>query len=69
MKKIILLLIVGLTVFSCEGSGNSEDGSGGSEYCSYNGHTLHVGEKGGCYYINSSGDKVYVDKSYCKNCY
>ncbi|CEJ68689.1 hypothetical protein BN1195_00978 [Chryseobacterium oranimense G311] len=68
MKKIILLLIIGLTVFSCEGSGNS-DGSGGSEYCSYNGHTLHTGEKGGCYYINSSGDKVYVDKSYCKGCY
>ena len=65
MKKIILLLIIVVAASSCEGSNNSDS----SEYCSYNGHTLHVGEKGGCYYMNSSGDKVYVDKSYCKSCY
>lgn len=25
-----------------------------------------TGPKGGCYYINSSGKKVYVDHKYCK---
>lgn len=25
-----------------------------------------VGAKGGCYYINSSGNKSYVDKKYCE---
>ena len=60
MKKIILLLIIGLATASCD------DSSGG---CSYSGHTLRVGDKGGCYYVNSSGNKVYVDKNHCKNCY
>lgn len=66
MKKILLLLLIVVTVSSCEGSGSSSDNS---EFCSYNGKALHVGEKGGCYYINSTGNKEYVDKSYCKNCY
>jgi endonuclease YncB( thermonuclease family) len=26
-----------------------------------------VGEKGGCYYLNSSGKKSYVDKKFCAN--
>lgn len=60
MKKIILLLIIGGIAAACDG------GSGG---CSYSGHTLHVGDQGGCYYINSSSNKVYVDKSHCHNCY
>ncbi|MEN9612945.1 MAG: hypothetical protein RLZZ628_3759 [Bacteroidota bacterium] len=28
--------------------------------------TYLLGKKGGCYYINSKGSKVYVDKSFCK---
>lgn len=28
--------------------------------------TFLKGPKGGCYYLNSSGNKVYVDHSYCK---
>lgn len=37
-------------------------------YCgSYNGIRLITGPKGGCYYINSNGNKTYVDRSYC-NC-
>lgn len=59
MKKIILLLACVIMLVSCDGNSG----------CSYNGHTLHVGDKGGCYYTNSSGDKVYVDKSKCKGCY
>lgn len=32
----------------------------------YNGRSLTIGPKGGCYYINSNGNKTYVDRSYCK---
>lgn len=31
----------------------------------YNGKQLYRGPKGGCYYINSNGNKTYVDRSYC----
>jgi hypothetical protein len=35
--------------------------------CTYNGHQLFVGKRGGCYYY--SGDlKEYVDRSYCSGC-
>ncbi|SKC04263.1 hypothetical protein SAMN05660477_02606 [Soonwooa buanensis] len=35
--------------------------------CTYNGHSLYVGKRGGCYYY--SGDsKVYVDRDYCIGC-
>lgn len=29
------------------------------------GRQLHVGPRGGCYYINSRGNKTYVDRSEC----
>jgi hypothetical protein len=29
------------------------------------GHQYHQGARGGCYYYNSSGNKVYVDRSLC----
>lgn len=32
----------------------------------YNGRSLNIGPRGGCYYINSNGNKTYVDRSYCK---
>lgn len=60
MKKIILLLIIISPFTSCESNDN-----GG---CSYNGHTLYTGSKGGCYYLSSGGNKEYVDKSYCSGC-
>lgn len=44
------------------GSGTSSGGCG-----TYNGHTLHKGSDGGCYYINSSGNKTYVERNKC-NC-
>ena len=31
----------------------------------YNGKQLYRGPKGGCYYINSNGNKTYVDRSFC----
>jgi uncharacterized protein YxeA len=35
--------------------------------CTYNGHTLYVGKRGGCYYMAGSS-KEYVDRSYCSSC-
>lgn len=31
----------------------------------HNGEQLYLGPKGGCYYINSNGNKTYVDRSEC----
>lgn len=31
----------------------------------YNNRQLYVGPRGGCYYINSNGNKTYVDRSLC----
>lgn len=35
--------------------------------CTYNGHTLFIGKRGGCYYM-AGNSKEYVDRSYCSNC-
>jgi hypothetical protein len=39
-------------------------GSGGTTAggcpSSYNGHTVYTGPRGGCYYINSKGNKTYI---------
>ncbi|MFN3784685.1 MAG: hypothetical protein ACK4R6_12245 [Spirosomataceae bacterium] len=32
----------------------------------YNGNITITGPEGGCFYLNSNGNKVYVDRSYCK---
>lgn len=36
--------------------------------CTYNGHTLHRGPRGGCYYYSGSGKKVYVQGVSCGGC-
>jgi hypothetical protein len=36
--------------------------------CTYNGHALHVGKKGGCYYFYDGKKKEYVDRSFCNSC-
>lgn len=38
-----------------------------SQECTYNGRTLYVGKRGGCYY-NTGNSKQYVDRSYCSGC-
>lgn len=38
-----------------------------SNGCTYQGHQLYVGERGGCYYY-SGNSKEYVDRSYCSGC-
>jgi hypothetical protein len=32
----------------------------------YSSHTYYTGPRGGCYYINADGKKIYVDHSYCQ---
>jgi tetratricopeptide (TPR) repeat protein len=39
-----------------------------SRGCSYNGHQLFIGSRGGCYYYSGSS-KQYVDRSNCSGCY
>ncbi|WP_262152671.1 hypothetical protein [Chryseobacterium foetidum] len=38
-----------------------------SKGCTYNGYTLNVGPRGGCFYY-SGNSKEYVDRSYCSGC-
>ena len=38
-----------------------------SKGCTYNGHALTLGPRGGCYYYSGSS-KEYVDRSYCSGC-
>ena len=72
--KTRLFLLFALIIISCSSGSSNDDNfnyptpttSSGS--CTYNGHSLHVGEEGGCYYINSSGNKSYVDRLYCASC-
>lgn len=66
MKKLVWLALAALTVYSCGETGGGDDNN--SEYCRYSGHQLYVGEKGGCYYLSSGGNKEYVDKKYCATC-
>lgn len=46
-------------------SGGSRRSSGSSRRSS-GGRGYHTGPRGGCYYINSSGNKQYVDRSNCR---
>ncbi|MGJ1388737.1 hypothetical protein ACR78F_00080 [Sphingobacterium spiritivorum] len=64
MKKIVLILVVLGSLLACTKSEveNLSTGAGG---CTYNGNRLYDGPKGGCYYKNSNGNKMYVDRSYC----
>lgn len=48
-------------------SRNSRSSYSQSRNCTYNGHTLYVGKRGGCYYM-AGNSKEYVDGSYCSNC-
>ena len=78
MKKLILtaLLPILILITSCGKTSDPEpqsvpssstgSGSGTGTSCGdYNGHPVYKGPNGGCYYINSSGNKTYVSGSYC----
>ena len=73
MRKLVFILVimVGLfNVISCavEDTSSSNSETTSSSNCGYhNGNQLFIGPQGGCYYINSNGNKTYVDRSEC-NC-
>lgn len=48
-------------------SNSSRSSYSQSKGCTYNGNSLNVGSRGGCYYYSGSS-KVYVDRSYCSGC-
>lgn len=54
----ILSILFLISTTSCTKESSSSCGT-------YNGHELHKGPQGGCYYINSNGNKSYVDRSEC----
>lgn len=64
MKKTLFIIIALFTIGSCS-SDDSKD-SKNTSCGSYNGQVLHLGEQGGCYYINSNGNKTYVERSNCQ---
>ena len=70
-KKLLFRIITVLTLFitvSCYTSDDNYSSLGRDVPCGYhNGKQLYKGPKGGCYYINSNGNKSYVDRSKC-NC-
>ena len=59
-SRIIFIAVTALFLFSL----HATDPPCGK----YKDHQLYIGPKGGCYYINSSGNKTYVDRGYCSNC-
>lgn len=65
MKKILIVTLA-IISFSCEKEASKpvEDVPCGD----YKGDQTYKTEKGACYVFNSSGDKVYVDKSECDDC-
>jgi hypothetical protein len=64
MKKFIILAALFAVTLSCTKEDNT--GSTSTPDCgTYNGHQLYKGPQGGCYYINSNGNKTYVDASEC----
>lgn len=72
MKTKLLALIAFFAINACSPDDSKHEPiqipSSGSSGCgTYKGHILHIGEKGGCYYYNSSGNKTYVERTYC-NC-
>ncbi|SEJ20427.1 hypothetical protein SAMN04487995_3754 [Dyadobacter koreensis] len=64
MKSLLLSLIL-VFAFSCSSSDDVNPSSGGCG--THSGHSLILGLKGGCYYLNGNGNKTYVSRSEC-NC-
>lgn len=63
MKKFLLIniFVFSIGIMSCEA-----DSSGcGTKTVSGEVKSLQKGPEGGCYYINSNGNKSYVDRTDC----
>lgn len=66
MKKYFFILLISFVLSSCDSSSDAS-ASCGTKIVSGQTHQLYKGSQGGCYYINSAGNKSYVDRSDC-NC-
>ena len=64
MKYIFTSLFVFSALFSCSAEGTG--GDCGTKVVSGVTKQLNLGSEGGCYYINDSGNKSYVDRSECR---
>lgn len=66
MKTLLTTAILSCVLLSATAAG------GDAKCGKYNGRQLYMGDKGGCYYRakgkDGKMDKVYVDRSNCKNC-
>jgi len=58
MRKLFLTSLAATFVLMSCGKSSGSCGT-------HNGHQLYKGSDGGCYYINSNGNKTYVDRNEC----
>jgi hypothetical protein len=66
--KYFFILLSFFFFIACSKSGDDSSGSPDSTPCgTHNGKQLYKGPQGGCYYINSNGNKTYVEANEC-NC-
>ncbi|MDO3641270.1 hypothetical protein [Mucilaginibacter sp. L3T2-6] len=68
MKKLFLgLLLVSCCQLGCSKTENQPTVTKTDTSCGTykSGQQLYKGSEGGCYYINSSGNKTYVERSAC----
>ena len=67
MKKLFMLMLVAAALACGKTDEPSDESTKPGASCgSHNGKSLNRGPEGGCYYINSNGNKTYVDRSECK---
>jgi hypothetical protein len=64
MKKIIFTVAL-LSLLHCSPDNSEEKGI---EYCYYEGHLLYTQQFGVCYYLNTNGERIYLDQSHCVGC-
>lgn len=71
MKRFFLLLVLLSSTLACQKDESTEGSSltpATDRPCGTykSGQSLRKGPEGGCYYINSNGNKTYVEKEACK---
>ncbi len=64
MKKILMAVLMLSLTLGCE----KDEATTADRPCGTykSGQSLRTGPDGGCYYINSNGNKTYVEREACK---